>query len=315
MKVKLFVFSDVHGEDDALFIGLREAGFESGNPQHIPLCIGDLFDRGEGSRKLFDFMLKNHGIWIKGNHEIMLEEALEKGLDGEFVFFNMLHNGLDKTIASFANRRLEGVVSTAQMEEAIKTAQSYRVRGMSVLDKLKSLPLYYETKNYIFVHAGVDPYTHDWKLTPEDFMTWDIEASHLPIESTRKTVVIGHHHAFRVRARGEELGWAAEPLRLQCFGNTDEHAPVRFGNKIAIDPCSNLTHKINILVIEDELLEEEKKEEVEQRPEEPTITVSRGDMGSFRISGEWIDPTITNYTYTTTANMGEVYVHDNTFRL
>jgi serine/threonine protein phosphatase 1 len=318
MKVKLFVFSDVHGEDTALLMGLRDAGFEPGNPQHIPVCNGDLFDRGEGSRKLFDFMLKNHGIWIKGNHEIMLEEALEKGLDGEFVFFNMLHNGLDKTIASFANRRLDGVVSTPQMEEAIKMAQLYRSQGTNVLDKLKSLPLYYETKNYIFVHAGVDPYIHDWKQTPEDFMTWDIEASHLPIESTRKTVIIGHHHAFRVRARGEEQGWLPEPLRIPYFGNTDEHAPVRFGNKIAIDPCSNLTHKINILVIEDELLEETKKEEVEQRPEEPTITVSRGDMGSFRVAGEWIDPTITNYTYTaytTTANMGEVYVHDNTFRL
>lgn len=310
---KLFVFSDVHGEDEALLIGLRDAGFDSSNPNHIPLCVGDLFDRGEGSKRLFDFMLKNRGIWVKGNHEVMLEEALEKGLDGEFVFFNMLHNGLDKTIASFANRRLEGVVSTAQVEEAIRTAQSYRAKGMSVLDKLKSLPLYYETKNYIFVHAGLDPYIHDWKLTPEDFMTWDIEASHLPIESTRKTVVIGHHHAFRVRAKGEEQGWCSEPLRVQCFGNTDEHAPVRFGNKIAIDPCSNLTHKINILVIEDELLEEEKKEEVEQRPEEPTITVSRGDMGSFRVTGEWIDPTITNYTYTaytTTANAEPIYVHD-----
>ena len=96
-----------------------------------------------------------------------------------------------------------------------------------------------------------------------------------------------------------------------------EHAPVRFGNKIAIDPCSNLTHKMNILVIEDELLEEEKKEEVEQRPEEPTITVSRGDMGSFRVAGEWVDPTITNYTYTaytTTANAEPIYVHD-TYRL
>lgn len=308
---KLFVFSDVHGEDGALLKGLMDAGFDSGNPNHIPLCIGDLFDRGEGSRRLFDFMLKNRGIWIKGNHEIMLEEALEKGLDGEFVLFNMLHNGLDKTIASFANRKLEGIVSTAQMEEAIKMAQSYRAKGISVLDKLKSLPLYYETKNYIFVHAGLDPYIHDWKLTPEDFMTWDIESSHLPIESTRKIVVIGHHHAFRVRARGEEQGWTPEPLKIPYFGNTDEHAPVRFGNKIAIDPCSNLTHKINILVIEDELLEEEKKEEIKKKSEEPTITVNRDDISSFRVGG-WIDPTITNYTYTayTTVNTDPIQVND-----
>lgn len=317
MKVKLFVFSDVHGEAGALLQGLRDAGFESQNPQHIPLCIGDLFDRGEGSRELFDFMLRNRGIWIKGNHEIMLEEALEKGLDGEYVFFNMLHNGLDKTIASFANRRLDGVISVTQMEDTIKMAQSYRVRGTSILEKLKTLPLYYETKNYIFVHAGLDPYIHDWKLTPENFMTWDIEASCLPIESTRKTVIIGHHHAFRVRAQGEEHGWVPEPLRIPCFGNTDEHAPVRFGNKIAIDPCSNLTHKINILVIEDELLEEKKEEEIKIE-EEPTIAVTRGNIGSFRISGEWIDPTTTEYTYATyTTTHGEpIYVDvNNNYRL
>ena len=302
MKVKLFVFSDVHGEDQALMEGLRDAGFESNNPQHIPVCNGDLFDRGEGSRRLFEFMMKNRGIWIKGNHEEMLEEALEKGLDGEFVLFNMLHNGLDKTIASLGGRRLEGIVSTSEMEHSIEMARMYRCKNMSVLDKLKTLPLYYETKNYIFVHAGLEPYVYDWKATPKDFMLWDIEASCLPIESTRKTVVIGHHHAFRVRAQGAERGWTPERLGIPFYGNMDEHAPVKFGNKIAIDPCSNLTHKINILVIEDELLEEEKQEV----QEEPTITIERQEPPSFRISGEWVglDPTTTAYTYTATAGNG-----------
>jgi serine/threonine protein phosphatase 1 len=306
MKVKFFVFSDVHGEVEALLTGLRDAGFESNNPTHIPLCVGDLFDRGEGSRKLFEFMMRNRGIWVKGNHEIMLEEALEKGMDGEFVFFNMLHNGLDKTIASFANHRLDGMVSVSEMERAIALAQTFSVNGTTVLNKLKSLPLYFETKNYIFVHAGLDPYIHDWKLTPEDFMTWDIEASCLPVENTRKTVVIGHHHAFRVRAQGEEKGWSPEPLRIPYFGNTDEHAPVRFGNKIAIDPCSNLTHKINILIIEDEYLEEKKKEE--EIDTSTTIEVTRGESNNFRVTGEWIatDPEFnpTYYTYTTTTRGG-----------
>ena len=305
MKVKFFVFSDVHGEDQALMEGLRDAGFEPGNPQHIPVCNGDMFDRGDGSRRLFEFMMKNNGIWVKGNHEEMLEEALEKGLDGEFVFFNMLHNGLDKTIASLAGCRLEGVVSTTEMEHAIELARKCRCKNMSVLDKLKTLPLYYETKNYIFVHAGLDPYVYDWKATPKDFMLWDIEASCLPIESTRKTVVIGHHHAFRVRAQGEERGWVPDRLGVPYYGNTDEHAPVKYGNKIAIDPCSNLTKKINILVIEDEMLEE-KKEEKPAEPifDEQVISVSRGDTGSFRVNAEWVgvDPTMTAYTYTTTYN-------------
>ena len=206
MKVKLFVFSDVHGEVEALVQGLREAGYDASNPSHKLVCIGDLFDRGPGSKKLFDIMVKGQNIWVKGNHEIMLEEALEKGMDGEFVFFNMLHNGLDKTISSFSDYNLDGLVSMEQLELAIKRARTHTRGGKTVLSVLKTLPLYYETKNYIFVHAGLDPYVYDWKLTPEDFMTWDIEASCLPIESTRKTVIIGHHHAFRVRAQGEEKG-------------------------------------------------------------------------------------------------------------
>lgn len=304
MKVKLFVFSDVHGEHEALVQGLREAGYDSSNPSHKLVCIGDLFDRGPGSKRLFDIMMKGQNIWIKGNHETMLEEALEKGLDGEFVFFNMLHNGLDKTISSFSDYNLDGVVSMGQLELAIKRARAYTRGGKTVLSVLKTLPLYYETKNYIFVHAGLDPYVYDWKLTPEDFMTWDIEASCLPIESTRKTVVIGHHHAFRVRAQGEEKGWAPERIGIPYYGNNDEHAPVRFGNKIAIDPCSNLTHKINILVIEDELLEEEKQEE--QAPKsvlDETITI-RGNTNSFDMGAQWIniEPGVTGYTYTTTTD-------------
>ena len=306
MKVKLFVFSDPHGEGEALEAALREAGFERGNPQHIPLCAGDMFDRGAYSRELFEFMMRNKGIWVKGNHEEMLEEALEKGLDGEFVFFNMLHNGLDKTIESFGCCDLEGMVSVEKMELAINRARTYSFNGKKVLDVLKSLPLYYETKNYIFVHAGLDPYKEDWRLTDKDTMLWDIHFSHRPIEYTHKTVVIGHHHAFRVRAQGEEEGYRSQPLGVPYVGNTDEHAPVRFGNKIAIDPCSNITHKINVLVIEDELLEEPK----EETKNEQTITVDRKEPPSFRVSGEWvgIDPTMTAYTYTATAgNGGTIY--------
>ena len=303
MKLKFFVFSDVHGEDQALMTSLREAGFDSSNPNHRLVCIGDLFDRGEGSARLFDIMVRGgKHIWIKGNHEEMLEEALEKGLDGEFVFFNMLHNGLDKTISSFANYPLDGLVSMEQLEHAIKRARTYTRGGKDVLTTLKSLPLYFETKNYIFVHAGLDPYVYDWKATPKDFMLWDIEASCLPVENTRKTVVIGHHHAFRVRRQGEERGWTPDRLGIPNYGNIDEHAPVRYGNKIAIDPCSNLTKKINVLVIEDELLEEVK----EETPEPPVFdeNIWSGIRSyTYNQGGVTFTTTDTGITYTTTATL------------
>lgn len=302
MKKKIFVFSDVHGEDEALRIALAEAGYDMHNPDHILAGVGDLFDRGDGSRQIFELMSRREdNIWIKGNHDLMLEEALEKGLDGEFVFFNMLHNGLDKTIASFAGRRLSGMVTTQELEDIIAMARRYAYRGKPVLDKIKSLPLYYETKHYIFVHAGLFP-EGKWQETPEDFMTWDIECSHLPILSTNKTVIIGHHHAFRVRAQGERQGLTPDRLAIPYVGNTDEHAPVRFGNKIAIDPCSNLTKKINVLIIEDELIEPKEEEKVEEVSQPIFDEHIISNTTTFRVNGnQWValDPLANAYTYTT----------------
>ena len=59
-----------------------------------------------------------------------------------------------------------------------------------------------------------------------------------------------------------------------------------------------------ILVIEDELLEEEKQEE--QAPKsvlDETVTV-RGNTTSFDMGAQWInlEPGVTGYTYTTTTD-------------
>lgn len=293
MKYKFFVFSDVHGEYDALIKSLTEAGFVESNPNHILVCVGDLFDRGDKNKELFRLM--SHGsnskkyIWIKGNHEEMLEEALEKNLDGEFVLFNMLHNGLDKTISSFANKKLEGTTTINEIEMAIERAKVFSSGGISLKSKIKSLPYYFETKNYIFVHAGLDPELRNWKETPKDFMTWDIECSHLPIYSTDKIVIIGHHHAKRVRQIGIESHIGENSLGILYVGNTDENRPVRFGNKIAIDPCSNLTKKINVLVIEDEMLEDKTEEKANETKvdNEETITYYSYGSDTIRINTDY----------------------------
>ena len=55
---KYFVFSDVHGEYDALINSLRMAGYEGGNPQHKLISLGDAFDRGPNSREVYE-LFKN----------------------------------------------------------------------------------------------------------------------------------------------------------------------------------------------------------------------------------------------------------------
>ena len=274
-KYRFFVFSDIHGEYDALVNGLKEAGYDSCNPRHKLVSLGDNFDRGPGSAQVYKYLVQNHAICVKGNHDVMFEEYLDKGMDGEFVLFNILHNGLGATIKSFANlpQDLTHIdIPTLQRARQFNHWQEVR-------EWIKAMPLYYETKNFIFVHAGFDPRVLNWKDTSEDFMLWDIEHSHKQIGYINKKVVIGHHHAFRVRRNGEAAGQKESApgsmffSKLTFFGNTDENRPYLYQNKIALDGCTNLTKKVNIMVFEDEMMPKATKQPGEV--EEPTI-VSAG---------------------------------------
>ena len=268
MKNKYFVFSDIHGEYISLVDTLSKAGFEPDNPKHILICIGDGFDRGLDSRAIYELFVNcPRHIYVRGNHDNMLQEALEKGMDGEYVLFNILHNGLKATLDSFCGNDGKSFMNTTSVKDLEKEITAVRTMNPGLLKWLQARPLYYETKHFIFVHAGLDPNEPNWQNTSENFMLWDIEHSHEPITSTTKIVIIGHHHAFRVRNNALNAGIQPRhklERNITYFGNKDEHAPVQIKNKIAIDGCVNYTHKPNILVFEDEPLDEQTTSTVNQ---------------------------------------------------
>lgn len=296
---KYFIFSDVHGEFDALAEALKEAGYDSSNKTHKLVSLGDDFDRGPSSKEVYKLLAntnQSRTICVKGNHDVMFQEYLEKGMDGEFVFFNILHNGLGETIKSFTGMPDNMFTPTALDE--VK-----RHIGSSVLNWLKAKPLYYETENFIFVHAGINPKLSDWRQTDEHYMLWDIEDSHIPCNNTNKFVVIGHHHAAKVRANAKDFGLDemnidrvsyyshtdGKQRRMVAFGNTDENRVFITGNKIAIDGLTNLTHKVNVLVVEDYELPKEP---------EPTHEPEHVDDGSIRITSSSYNGMDGTFTYT-----------------
>ena len=313
---KYFIFSDVHGEYNALIRSLEEAGYERGNPNHKLVSLGDNFDRGPDSRKIYNFLTQTHAICVKGNHDLMFQEYLEKGMDGEFVLFNILHNGLGETIKSFSGLQ-DNQFSVETLQKARNNIQSREY----LLQWIKDMPLFYETDTFIFVHAGINPKLGDWKQTDEHYALWDIYDSHKPCANVNnKIIIFGHHHAFRVRQNGLEAGYGDPSLdmvelrtnsydehgnyhtyKLLNYGNTDENRPYISGNKIAIDGCTNLTKKVNVLVVEDY-----EKEDPVPKTEEPDINSPQ--EGSVRVTGRmgnngmeyyaFMDPTITATTYT-----------------
>lgn len=278
-KYKFFVISDIHGEYDAMINGLNEAGYNQDDPEHFLVCAGDAFDRGPNSISIYNFFRQlppNRVAIVKGNHDGFFQEYLEKGMDGEFVLFNILHNGLGATIKSFVGRyqlenQEESSATTINELEWCKNSILARNRGL--LDWIKNLPLWFETENTVIVHAGLDPKLSNWKDTTEDYCTWDIEDAHKLVPSLTKTIIFGHYHTKLVKAQAEDAKlmttrmdcarkYRYNDIKFTSFGNEGEYAPVAIpeSRKIAIDGCTNLTHKVNVLVFEDFLVEGEPQE-------------------------------------------------------
>ena len=303
---KYFIFSDVHGEYDALINALNEAGYNRNNRNHILVSLGDNFDRGSKSKDIFMFLRNRNTICVKGNHDLFFQEYLEKGMEGEFVLFNILHNGLEETIKSFSNLGNRTYINVQELELARKDINN---QYSSLLKWIKDMPLYYETEHCIFTHAGINPKLSNWKETDEHFMTWDIEDSCTPCLNTNKAVFIGHHHAYRVKQQAKERGFGISDIdkdkpeiyfpedgsshRILSFGNKDEHSPYVGGNKIAIDGCTNLTKKVNVVVVEDYPLHEEEKQEDTNNEKTVTYASYNKDGLNFSVNYDNINNTTT----------------------
>ena len=78
---KLFVVSDVHSFYTQLIKVLNEKGFDKNNPEHWFVSCGDLLDRGPESQQCLKFVNSlERKILIRGNHEDLMEEAINRGV-------------------------------------------------------------------------------------------------------------------------------------------------------------------------------------------------------------------------------------------
>ena len=135
---KIFVIGDIHGCLEKLRALLDKIPINYGSDQLI--FIGDYIDRGSSSLEVVDHLidLKKRlpdTIFLKGNHEDMLENYLD-GSDR----FTYLLNGGQRTLDAYLNRQ--------------NNPERFPVPAAH-LEFFKALNLYYQTDDYIFVHAGL----------------------------------------------------------------------------------------------------------------------------------------------------------------
>jgi len=135
---RVFAVGDIHGCLDklVLLMGKIDIDFK----KDTLVFIGDYIDRGPESKEVVDYLMdlargKDSVIFLKGNHEYMLQGYLD-GTDTMFF----LANGGEATIRSYLQSGMRDEVEPIPPDHLVF---------------FDSLRLYYETADYIFVHAGL----------------------------------------------------------------------------------------------------------------------------------------------------------------
>lgn len=284
--MKLFVISDIHGCFTETKTELDNAGYDENNKDHLLIVLGDMFDRGEESAEIYEWLRKlsddHKAVVLHGNHEDFLIDFLK----GKDCSFNFAHNGFNKTLDSLLQQTrswemfmflcssdretakaiygnevevLLGDTYSVPVEVRFEYFQDY-ARDMilrdypGILEWLDSLPYYYETEKYIFTHASIDGSCEDWHnptyskyedWTPWRWLTWDDGRFYeKPLDNTDKTVVVGHFYTDRVR-------------EMYGIEYSSKENDILYGDrKIFIDTCTPYTKRVNVLVIEDNLIQE-----------------------------------------------------------
>jgi serine/threonine protein phosphatase 1 len=187
---RIFAIGDIHGCFDKL-ISLMDV-IPINFKRDTLVFIGDYIDRGTQSKEVVDYLIglaKQPGqvVFLKGNHELMLEEYLA---------------GTNR-LGFLANGGL------ATMDSYLKADSSDETNPIpsAHLDFFGNLSLYYETDQYIFVHAGLKA-----NVPLEEQDEWDM-----------------------LWIRDEFIYSDFDFGRRVIFGHTPFQEPLVFDNKIGID--------------------------------------------------------------------------------
>lgn len=175
MTERAFLFTDIHGCDDALKTLLK-----CWNGKDLLICMGDSIDRGPnnlGTLLRMLFLRKTLGdrfIYISGNHEDMFKEYFEWMPDNyilqvfldnggrETMYDIWVQSGIDKKYPSF-------------MEFLNQAEHGYGFMGdlMPEIEMLMdSMVSHYVFGKALITHAGFQTLKDDWTQTSQQEFCW-----------------------------------------------------------------------------------------------------------------------------------------------
>ena len=257
--MRYYVTADVHGFYIELMDALEEKGFfEDTEPKKLIIC-GDLFDRGNEAVQLQEFVLdlmkKDEIILIRGNHEDLAEQLLNRWHVKSYLESNHINNGTVDTVCQLTESSMIDIFDYPDRvgRDYLKTPYIQKI--------VPAMVDYFETENYIFTHGWIPcrsehpgtnrakyVLTEDWRRADE--YAWNrarwvngMEAAHYGATEPGKTIVCGHWNTSFGHSRYEGKGGE--------FDDESDFSPYYSEGIIALDACTSWSGIVNCIVIED----------------------------------------------------------------
>jgi serine/threonine protein phosphatase 1 len=201
---KLFAIGDVHGHFREL-MGLYGRLVHAAHlvPERDTLVfLGDLVDGGPQTKEVVEWCMAMaerypHWVFLKGNHEDLLLDALvyNRRVYGDFALW--WDQGGRQTTASYPNRAAPDAAPHERAHASIPRAH---------LRWLHDRPHVHETDRHIFVHGGLRPGVPLAEQRPREVLWVREEFLCSPDDFGGKLVVFGHTPFRAPLVRANKLG-------------------------------------------------------------------------------------------------------------
>jgi hypothetical protein len=266
-----FVVSDIHGFYDELLEALMDKGYDLGNPKHFLIVVGDIFDRGRQSFQVYNFLKKipeNRRVLIRGNHEDMFVELIDKSFPNTYDFHNKTVNTFCQLSGSDENEILKyyyyadensmekyRAMAMYEWSNVVKTVSKMGIHKWIQSDEWVN---YYELGDFLFTHSFIPlregEYNPKWRsnATEDEWIRyrtgcpWRIfQQGYFKEELDKgKILVFGHWHTSEIhRVIGGNVGPDINDI-FYGKGFIALDGGVQIQN-------NKLVHHCNVLVIKD----------------------------------------------------------------
>lgn len=235
-----YVMSDIHGCYNQMESALNEWDSE----KETLVVIGDLIDRGPDSLKVVNKLMdlkKEHGdkvVVLKGNHEdMLLAWLLESPRELLDYYYSETHTEM---LISFLGKEMYSKLSRKQ--RATRVIRENKPE----LNFMRELPLYLETENVIFVHAGINLASENWKDNEKD-MLWIRNEFIYSKLTPEKRVFFGHTPTPFMNEKNEDGSenygiWVSEDNMKVCIdGGVSMGGQL---NVLRVDKKGKITEKL-----------------------------------------------------------------------